>query len=621
MNPITFIASLLVIGANVAAAQAPPVRVAEDDKSITLDNDLLALTFSKQRVEFNSIKLYDRDGQTRELGNGADALYFDVNGGAKTLPPDLEAKRPRAGYFRLGQWGKSIKLIADNPERAEVVVSGGPTQMFPFENETHWVLPRGTSGVYAYSIYRHGKGMPAAFIDQTRFVIKGVPGTKLFTNHVVDDRRKGPFPTGKVAETVQDATVRFEDGSVYTKYDLTAFNCDDQLHGMAGSGVGIWTIWPSREFLNGGPLRQDLTVHEENVLLAMFQSVHFGAGQVSVADDEEWSKCYGPVFFYVNTGESVDAMFDDAKRRAADERAGWPFAWLKNQDYAIERSRVTGRVQMSDDTSTAGAWAILSPSSDGDLDWALSAKGYQFWTKLDADGRFEIDKVRPGRYTLAVSGADQFVDFKKTDIEVKPNSATDLGTLTWTPIAHGKKLWQIGIADRSTREFRDGDNPRNYDTFKNYFKAFPSDVTFTIGASREKEDWNYAQWAWFNSKPYWTIRFDIGNDVSRAGKATLTLGIAAAQPAGDVIINVNGTEVARFSLKKSGAAAYRSASQDSAYNLKLVEFDASLLKPGNNELTLGQSKMIAIPTGEELKKAKRPAGAIMYDAIRLEVAP
>jgi hypothetical protein len=57
------------------------------------------------------------------------------------------------------------------------------------------------------------------------------------------------------------------------------------------------------------------------------------------------------------------------------------------------------------------------------------------------------------------------------------------------------------------------------------------------------------------------------------------------------------------------------------YNLIPIEFDASLLKAGTNEITLGHSRPEKMPTGEELKREKRPPGDIMYDAIRLEVAP
>jgi rhamnogalacturonan endolyase len=601
------------------AAEPPPARAVDQGESLLLDNGIVSLRISKKNFEINSIrcKLPDFD-EPMELGNGADAAYFDFNGGPTTLPAELEAKRPRAGYQRLSNWVKLLQIVRDGPEFAEVALVGGPTTFFPFANETHWVLPRGQSGFYAYSIYTHDATMPAARIDQTRFVIKGARGTNVFTHHVVDDRRKGPYPNGKVVEQVQDATERFADGSVYTKYDNAAFNCDDFVHGMAGPRCGIWTIWPSHEFLNGGPLRQDLTVHEENTLLAMLQSVHYGAGAVEVAAGDSWSHLYGPLFFYINQGESIDAMWNDAKRRAEVERASWPYKWLAHREYPHQRGIVTGEVKLGDEHPATNAWVVLAPP--GDVDWAQSASGYMFWTKTDERGRFSISNVRPRSYNLFVSGADQFIDFCKQDITVGPDQTLNLGTLEWLPITHGRRLWQIGVADRSTREFRDGESPRNFDTFKNYFRDFPDDVTFTIGRSSERDDWYYAQWSWFNKRPWWTIRFDLPS--AQSGKATLTLGITSVQPAGEAVVKVNGTQVASLSFKKTGAAGYRSGSQDSTYSLREVEFDAALLIAGTNEITLGLSGAQPVPaTSEELRRQKRPAGAIMYDAIRLEVAP
>ena len=191
--------------------------------------------------------------------------------------------------------------------------------------------------------------------------------------------------------------------------------------------------------------------------------------------------------------------------------------------------------------------------------------------------------------------------------------------LTWEPLTHGRRLWQIGVADRSTREFRDGDNPRNYDTFKNYFHDFPDYATVPIGLSRDRDEWYFAQWSWFNKKPYWTIRFDL--DQRQSGKATLTLGIASVQPAGELIVTVNGTLVASLAREKSGAAGYRSGSQDSRYSVRPIEFDTALLRAGTNEITLGWSGAEPFPqSADERAKRKRPHGAIMYDAIRLEVS-
>jgi len=610
--------TLLILGlawlspAKAGANGTPPVTVKEERGQLILQNGLISLTVSTASGDITAIESLEQHHRLL-LTDRKDGMYLDANGGSDEEPENPTGPRPKAGYDHpLNHC--TCRVIKSGPDDAEVELKSEPGEWFPFRTEVHYVLQRGQSGFYAYVIYSHGAGMPGGGIGQTRFAIKGVPGTALFTNHVVDDKRQGPVSTSPVVQTVQDATYRLADGTIYTKYNNSAFTCDYVAHGMVGHGTGLWMVWPSTEFLNGGPLRQDLTVHQENVLLAMFEGGHFGAGSIDVKEGEVWSKLYGPVFIYVNHASSVEAMWADAKARAAKERAQWPYAWLKNDEYPLERGTVSGQVELAGGGSTKDAWVVLAPP-DG-KDWTMSAKGYMFYTKADSDGHFVIPNVRPGTYTLFVSGANQFEDFRKENVTVGPQSATDLGVLQWTPVTHGRTLWQIGVADRSSREFKGGDDVRHYGNFLRYPIDFPDDVTFTIGKSHEKTDWNFAQWTWYSRKPDWTILFDLPRP--QRGKATLTIGLASSEMMG-LAIKVNGRQVAELKPPKSGPAGYRSGGQDSHYQVEYVEFDGSLLHPGANQITLGLRH--AMPFSAPMEQRGKFFGEVMYDAIRLEVQP
>ena len=585
-----------------APESSSPVTVTENGDQIVMQNGLVSLTFAKRAGEVISIK-YRVNGQELELGDGKAAMYFDANlgGGAK---PD---------YFHpLSQPGAHLDIVPSGPDSGEVAAVSEPTPHFPFHTEVHWILPRDTPGFYVYVIYRHGPGMAAVSLSQSRTVIKGVPGTRIFTHHIVDDTRKGPFPTGKIAGPVQDATFRYADGTIYTKYDNSAFVADDLVHGMAGNGVGLWMILPGREYIDGGPLRQELTVHMDNVLLWMFQGTHFGAGAINLKAGQKWSLFYGPAFVYFNQGSSIDALWQDARIRAVSEETRWPYNFVNNPDYPLSRGTVIGQVKLGNGDSTKGAWAVLAPP--GTRDWCQSSGGYTFWTRTDDSGHFVIPKVRPGSYTLFVSGANQFVDYRQDAIEVGPGKIIDLGTLTWKPVTHGRTLWQIGVADRSTREFKNGDDVRHYDNFIRYAREFPDDVTFTIGKSETDQDWNFAQWGWYNKNPYWTIRFDEPKTLS--GRATLTIGVCSSSDR-HLQVKANGREIGVLNLPKTGTAPYRSGGQDSEYHVYTLRFDATWLKAGTNEIALGLEGAVPFANPE----AARPAriGAVMYDAIRLEV--
>jgi rhamnogalacturonan endolyase len=611
---ILFLITGVFLEGITSAMSAAPVSITENEHEVILQNGIVRLIMARRGGYLSSVASI-QDGHPMELGNGNHAMYFDANGGPATPPIHPTTKENRAGYIQPIS-SSMARIVQNNPDKGEISFTGQPSEWFPFETELHYILFRGQSGFYFYVTYKHGAGMPGASIGQTRVVIKGVPGPRLFTNHMVDEKRKGPFPTSPIVSQVQDATYLLQDGTIYTKYDNTIYEGEHHVHGMAGHGVGIWMIFPSNEFIGGGPLKQELSVHMDNVLLAMLLGGHFGSGDLRFLDNEPWDRVYGPLFVYVNHSSSPDVMFEDARNRAQHEMTKWPYQWLHRADYPLLRGSVRGKIALTSGASVGGAWAILAAPGEN---WSMTTKGYEFWSKVRYDGSFAIPKVRPGVYTLYVSGGNQFEDYQRQNVDVKSGEETNLGNLKWQPIKHGVTLWQIGVADRSSGEFRDGHNYRHYGNFLRYPKEFPDDVIYNIGKSKANEDWNFAQWSWYCKRPYWEIRFPLREPLS--GKATLTIGFAAVDPPHghltDLQVKVNGTEISVVRIPKSGAAAYRSGRQDSQYNVVYLPFDASLLRKGINEITLGHLGAVPFSAPEDVRR--KFFGAVMYDSIRLEV--
>ncbi len=618
--------SLATPWSSAALPISSPVTVKETDNDITLDNGIVAIAINRKGGSFSSLA-YRHDGTEALIGQAGKSMYFDINCGTEGLAPDVAAKAPKAGY----QWAniKSSAVVRNTPDFAEVVLTGEPATYCPFGVDLHFVMQRGESGYYAYAEFRHDASMAGGGIGQTRFVVLG---SDVITDHVIDDARKGPVDRSPFVKAVSDATYLQKDGNVYCKYDNTAFLKNHYVHGMTGNGTGVWMVTPSNEYVNGGPIKQELTVHAGNTLLSMFVGGHFGGAGPHIAVGEPWTHIYGPVFVYLNKGANTDAMFADAKRQADEERAKWPYKWVNNPDYPVDRGTVSGAIHMTDGAPTKGATVVLAqPGSD----WTLQGRDYEFWSDVDANGQFSISKVRPGTYALYAYGANQFEQFEADNVNVTAGKTTNLGTLDWKAVKHGTTLWQIGTPDRTSLEYRGGEDNwgpngmRHYANYMTYPQAFPNDVTFVIGKSHEATDWNYAQWTWYCKKPYWSIDFTLPSQLT--GTATMTVGIAASNPLNghstNTVIKVNGHEVQDLHLIKSGAAAYRSGGSDSQYQLKYVTFDASLLKPGDNEITLGDRKATpypAIPAEAEGRTAYDgmsvgTVGAVMYDAIRLEV--
>ena len=55
------------------------------------------------------------------------------------------------------------------------------------------------------------------------------------------------------------------------KYQYSMDNKDGGVHGWISSGpvIGFWLIFPSHEFRNGGPTKQNLTAHTGPTCLAV----------------------------------------------------------------------------------------------------------------------------------------------------------------------------------------------------------------------------------------------------------------------------------------------------------------------------------------------------------------
>lgn len=213
------------------------------------------------------------------------------------------------------------------------------------------------------------------------------------------------------------------------------------------------------------------------------------------------------------------------------------------------RGSLSGQVRLAGGVP-ANSQVILS---DVKVPWPDSVKGYNYWANVNGDGRFSIDGIVPGTYAVSVTGADEPVDFTGRTVTIAATKQ-DIGTLDWKKSVNGKILWQLGTFDRKAAEFRNGDQARGYQMFTLYPQQFPNDVDYTVGKSRLNQDWNYAHWSWYAKRPEWRLGFRAP---SQLGMATLTIGVASAQPVGenkltDVRVALNGQEIGSINLPKTG---------------------------------------------------------------------
>lgn len=557
-----------------------------------------------------SVRIGKENGRLLSLKHNGDEILG--NGGVGYL--QVVVNKKFSGVSKA-----AFKVVSKKPDMIDVShvwVTGG------IKFDYHYVLRDGENGLYSYMTmdYRPLRAAKAQ-IEQITYVLR--TDKEMFDRLYVEDDRIFDMPSGKdISEgktlSPPEATL-LKNSRIDHKYRFSNFLKDTDIHGWTGDRKGHWMIFASNEYVNGGPTHQELTVHQTRktpCTMRQYHAAHYGAGVTNLdASDGTWKKIYGPWMIYVNEG-SRDEMWADAKKKVAKEKEAWPYGWLRNSLYpsAKERSTVKGKINITDGSSAKGAMVILAQPTDGtaESNWQRQGKDYWFWAEAERDGSFEIDKVRPGEYTLYSFVSGVFDEYRQDGVEVKPGSVNDLGEIKWTPRTHGKLIWQIGVPDRTAGEYLHGEEYRQWGLWLEYPKDFPDGVNFTIGKSKEATDWNFNQWCVEDGvnikgrKKYklspWTIKFDM--DEIFGGKAVLSIGIASARN-GYLKVLVNGKRVFEGELE-SGGAAHREGIQG-FYHEKIIEFDSSLLNTEKtNRIVLEQLRAGCFQS-------------IMYDVIRLEI--
>lgn len=544
------------------------------------------------------------------MSNGIITLSIDSKGMAKTMKHPSNGDANILGnngiYFdyttnknRALSAGKA-RIVRNDDDYAEVVYTSGANDALP-TYEHGYILRKGESGVYTYVIV-HGNSRSA---DTSKGGVGPVKETRVctrlasdFLDGYVDEVMQGMIPSNSemaVAEknSVQDATYYLSDGSIYTKYNWAQFIDYDDFHGLMNGKVGVWNIPVSYEWINGGPMRQELTVHATSkspITIQMLQGEHLGASSTTYDDDHH--QIFGPFMIYVNNGENREVMIEDAREKAAKLKAEWPFTWFENEYYPLDRATVSGKINITTGQDAGNVKVVLA-APGGSL---LSQGGnYMFWTLTDAEGNFSIPSVRKGSYSLYAYATTGTItdELCVDDIDIS-DSETDLGSIEWSPLTLEHQLWNIGENNRLADGFNCSDYPRAYEAWQ----WQPAALEYRIGESNPAQDWYNAQ----TKNGTWTVKFHL--DRIYEGDALLTASIAGVSNSPTITATVNGKSKQAWSLQDDGSIR-RSATLAGRHIVKSFSFPASDLQIGENEITFTASNC-------------KDKSGVLYDCIKLE---
>ena len=614
------------------------VELTDNGSSVTMKNSKISMNVNKSTAEISSLYAIDSDKPDFNLVGG------DMGRGYYLANYSIGDED-----YEEGISDAEFDIVSESDERVEIVMTADDPNKLPFYVEVHMALEKDSPGLYYYTVYKYTDDMPDDLdIGQLRYAIALEDSS--FEYFVVDDDRgvqKRPTQDEMDnAEQLQDTTFLLPgpdlpEGNVYSKYQNISNTEGDNHVFMASNGdFGVSLIQASKEYFDGGPTKQELTVHDYydgEILLWHEHTGHYGTP--SIQPEKGWEKMYGPFYLYIDESdgsdpvENVEEMWEDSKQASNKEQDKWPYKWIKNSIYeADNRTNVSGNLEITDHSSPENAWVILSPPG---VDWQEDTEGYVYSERADENGDFNIDGVRPGKYTLTAFADGVMGEFKKNEITIDSGDSQDIGTLEWTPEKYGEQLWQIGTPNRSSEEFYvyGGENGfRNHLTWLEYPYDFPDDVDFEIGKSVTNQDWNYFQPMYKTpgtdeqldlrgtdkdqSLTEWNIRFD--SEGYEKGEGTLSIDLASSVFA-SLDVKLNGETISTFDEMPGPPgdnASYRQGVRGIYSSLDPIQFDANLIEKGENTITLVPHDNPKAPTSDDWME---PMAGIMYDVIRLEV--
>lgn len=618
-----------LLGSGAYGADSP-VTLSDEGAFFALSNGIVTAKISKRSGGLSSL-VYNK----LEIlnGGGRDSGYWSHAANSEKM------------LLRI-----TIDPKSNDGERAEVAIKGfsggkpmgsGPGGSVVADIEIRYALSRGESGLYTYCIFDHPAEYPATSIGEARFCAK--LRDDVFDWMTVDANRNMKMIAAydwnhrtvmnmKEARRMNSGIYK---GQVEHKYDYSAVQFDTMAWGWSSTEkhIGFWFINPTIEYLSGGPTKVELSAHRDATfgtnldapapptLLNYWRGSHYGGSSSAIAQGEKWNKVIGPFLLYCNNGATPDAAWKDALTRSTQEAKAWPYEWVSGIDcpHKDQRCNVTGHIVLNDPQAPAAHLTHLlvgltapdytvSGARGGatKVDWQLDAKHYQFWAQGDEDGKFSIPNVRPGTYTLHAIADTVLGELSQPNITVDAGKPLDLARLEWKPIRHGRQLWEIGIPDRTAREFLHGDHYWQWGLYNQYPKDFPNDVNFVIGKSDYHKDWNYCQCP-RPDRPNgttWSVTFDLPEQVS--GKATLRLALAAVSTR-RIDVSINDKPAGTVASLKDTAAIRRDGIHG-YWSERSLPFDAAMMKPGTNILKL------TIPPADVMN-------GVEYDYIRLELEP
>ncbi|KAH8731926.1 polysaccharide lyase-like protein family 4 [Phaeosphaeriaceae sp. PMI808] len=631
------------------------IKSSEDSNAINISNDRLSFSVAKASGSISNLSL---DGQNL-LGTGRG--------------PYLDCHCVDSGFWTPGK-GAKYQLFkgtdGDNKPYAGAMMSQD------YQNtgkvlEQYWFLRDGETGMHVFARVKYSNAQTPSGGDLGELRQLFRPSASVWTHLSSSDGMFAPLPDTSGAPVVQDASWyvggKTNDAYVkqmsdyFTKYMFSEEWRDQKVHGMYGDGskssdgtaYGAWLLMNTKDTYFNGPTHSDLTV--DGIVYNYLVSNHHGNGVPEMVNG--FDRTFGPQFYYFNKGAkgtSLQALRSDAGKVASSNWTRFYDSIAQHVPNLVPSSgRGTFKATISLPKGATRTLAVLSLSGSDFQDNNKNYKAYQYWGDVDNYGSVTIPSVKAGTYRLTIYADGIFGQYEQDDVVIKAGSIATV-TASWTPESAGTELWRIGTPDKSSGEFRHGNEkdttrplqPQQYRLYwaiHDFVKDFPNGVKYVVGTSSLR-DLNYVHWSVFGGKANylrkdpiytnvnnWTLGFDLAQDqIANKSQATFTIQLAGVKTSAgnnddaggkdwaDLPYNVivNGKQLETWTIPRthSSSCAVRSAATCYTTGHKFT-FPAGQLKAGRNEFVLSLPAKATAPESAELPESVY----LQYDALRLEV--
>lgn len=554
------------------------------------------------------------NGLACEISNASLTLRMSQDGKATSLVVDGrellcglsgaegDPDRDHSFYCDYHVNGKTRNLI---PTRLDVIANTSELAHVAYVDDEsdlklayHLVVSGDNPCVYGYVIA--SCDVPGVVINELRTVYRF--DSSLFTCGYTAERQ-GIQPRAEylsaAGKWLQDETYLLPDGgrysnsNVYSKYDYAGYFAQNSVWGQYSGGRtddewGAWFIPMDKSCYPGGPLKQELLVHYDAIILNYLTGAHFGTGDFEVPCG--WSKLYGPWCMYFNHGSDP---VDDALARAASEVASMPVPWMnEGRLYSRDYASVSGSIALVHQVPRDAGWRVVATDQQGEYFRYKAGRIYYCDTEGDS---FKLEGMQPGTYWLyaKLNSTCHASEFCLGKVSVSAGEYLDMGEVSVTN-AHRPLVWALGYATGTTEPFVFSDQLRNYV----WMGLTPKNLTCRANTD---DEWYYLQ----RAGGVWRVVFNQPEPVS--GRYLLTVCLAGTT-AGAMVPGISdvGFEV---SLNGRVVASERFENDRAAYRSSVTGG-----RPAKIEVALEAGDLL-----EENETSFTTDGYVMYDMVKLEV--